>query len=253
MKAEEIKKAVRDQYSQIVEQAGQSCCSTSSCCGANPEAEAMLAGYTKEELARIPQESVLGLGCGNPTACAGLKEGETVLDLGSGAGIDVFLASIKVGSAGKAIGVDMTPQMVKKANALAKDKGYDNVEFRLGEIENLPVADNSVDTIMSNCVINLSPDKSRVFSEARRVLRPQGKMVISDIVSEKPLPKVMQEDADAWSSCISGALPRDEYLGKIMAAGFRTSEVIAEREFFVEVGEEKEMHRLYSITVKAEK
>jgi arsenite methyltransferase len=254
MKDEQIKQAVREQYSQIVEQAGQSCCSTSNCCGgSNPGAEAILAGYTKEELAQIPQESVLGLGCGNPTACAGLKQGETVLDLGSGAGIDVFLASLKVGPEGKAIGVDMTPQMVNKANALAKDKGYDNVEFRLGEIENLPVADNSVDTIMSNCVINLSPDKSRVFSEAHRVLRPQGKMVISDIVSEKPLPKVMQEDTDAWSSCISGALQKDDYLGKIKDAGFKTAEVLAERQFYVEVGEDKEMHRLFSITVRAEK
>jgi arsenite methyltransferase len=254
MKENEIKSAVREQYSQIVEQAGQSRCSTNSCCcGSNPEAEAILAGYTKEELAQIPQESVLGLGCGNPTACAGLKPGETVLDLGSGAGIDVFLASLKVGPKGKAIGVDMTPQMVKKANALAKEKGYDNVEFRLGEIENLPVADNSVDTIMSNCVINLSPDKSRVFSEAHRVLRPGGKMVISDIVSEKPLPAVMQDDPDAWSSCISGALPKAEYLGKIVGAGFQTSEIIAEREFYVESGENKEMHRMFSVTVRAEK
>ena len=254
MREDEIKNAVREQYSQIVEQAGQSCCSTSSCCcGANPQAEAILAGYTKEELAQIPQESVLGLGCGNPTACAGLKEGETVLDLGSGAGIDVFLASIKVGAKGKAIGVDMTPEMVKKANALAKEKGYGNVEFRLGEIENLPVADNSVDTIMSNCVINLSPDKTRVFSEAHRVLRPGGNMVISDIVSEKPLPAVMQEDADAWSSCISGALQKEEYLGKIARAGFGSQVILSQREFYVEVGEQKEMHRLFSITVKAEK
>jgi arsenite methyltransferase len=254
MKAEEIKQAVRGQYSQIVEQSGQSCCSTnSSCCGSNPEAEALLAGYTKEELAQIPQESVLGLGCGNPTACAGLKAGETVLDLGSGAGIDVFLASIKVGPQGKAIGVDMTPQMVRKANALAKEKGYDNVEFRLGEIENLPVADNSVDTIMSNCVINLSPDKSRVFSEAHRVLRQGGKMVISDIVSEKPLPKIMQDDANAWSSCISGALQKEDYLDKIAAAGFKSHEILAEREFYVEEGEERKMHRLFSITVRADK
>ena len=182
-----------------------------------------------------------------------MKPGETVLDLGSGAGIDVFLASLKVGPQGKAIGVDMTPQMVKKANALAKEKGYDNVEFRLGEIENLPVADSAVDTIMSNCVINLSPDKSRVFAEAHRVLRHQGMMVISDIVSEKPLPKVMQDDADAWSSCISGALVREDYLGKIKGAGFRTAEVIAEREFYVEAGEGGETHRLFSITVRAEK
>jgi arsenite methyltransferase len=255
MKDEQIKQAVREQYSQIVEQTNQSCCSgNTNCCGSdNPQAEAILAGYTKEELAQIPQESVLGLGCGNPTAYAGLTSGETVLDLGSGAGIDIFLASIKVGPTGKAIGVDMTPQMIKKANTLAKEKGYDNVEFRLGEIENLPVADNSVDTIMSNCVINLSPDKARVFSEAYRVLKQQGKMVISDIVSEKPLPTVIIEDTDAWSSCISGALPRTDYLAKIKNAGFKSVDVIAEKEFYIEVGENKEMYRLYSVTVKAGK
>jgi SAM-dependent methyltransferase len=254
VKEQEIKQAVKEQYSQIVQQSGQSCCSTNSCCcGTDPAAEAMLAGYTKEELAQIPQESVLGLGCGNPAACAGLKQGETVLDLGSGAGIDVFLASIKVGPHGKAIGVDMTPQMVKKANALAKEKGYENVEFRLGEIENLPVADNSVDTIMSNCVINLSPDKSRVFSEAHRVLRPGGKMVISDIVSEKPLPAAMRGDMNAWSSCISGALQKEDYLDRIASAGFKIPEILSEREFYAQSGESSEMHRLFSVTVRAEK
>jgi arsenite methyltransferase len=147
----------------------------------------------------------------------------------------------------------MTPAMVKKANALAKGKGHQNVKFRLGEIENLPVADNSVDTIMSNCVINLSPDKAKVFREAFRVLKPTGQMVISDIVSEKPLPAFMQENADAWSACISGALPKEEYLDKIAKAGFAIREVIAEREFFIETGKENEMQRMFSVTVKAEK
>jgi arsenite methyltransferase len=254
VKENEIKEAVKGQYAQIAEQSNQNCCSSSSCCcGANPQAEAILAGYTREELAQIPQESILGLGCGNPAAFAGLKPGETVLDLGSGAGIDVFLASIKVGPQGKALGVDMTPQMVKKANALAVEKGYRNVEFRLGEIENLPLADNYINTIMSNCVINLAPDKSRVFKEAYRVLKPSGKMVVSDIVSEKPLPVMMQADMNAWSSCISGALPKEEYLAKIAGAGFRTHEILSEREFYIEVGKEKEMQRMFSITVKAEK
>lgn len=254
MKEDEIKKAVKEQYSQIAEQSEQVCCSpTSCCCGTNPQAEAILAGYTREELAQIPQDSVLGLGCGNPAACAGLKSGETVLDLGSGAGIDVFLAAIKVGANGKAIGVDMTPQMVNKANALAREKGYDNVEFRLGEIESLPVADNSVDTIMSNCVINLAPDKSRVFLEAQRVLKPGGKMVISDIVSERPLPAAMQANLDEWSQCISGALQKEDYLDRIATAGFQTPEVLSQREFYVESGPDNEMHRLFSITVRAEK
>ena len=255
MKDNEIKNAVKEQYGQIAEQNQQSCCSDNSCsCGSdNPQAEAILAGYTKEELAQIPQEAILGLGCGNPAAYASLKTGETVLDLGSGAGIDIFLASLKVGPTGKAIGVDMTPQMIKRANALAKEKDYQNVEFRLGEIENLPVADNSVDTIMSNCVINLAPDKLKVFREAYRVLRQGGKMVISDIVTEKGLPKAMETDLNAWSQCISGALRKDEYLGKIQSAGFRTQEILSEREFFIEVGVEKELFRLYSVTVKAEK
>ncbi len=256
MKDSDIKKAVREQYSQIVEQNQQSCCSSDSCncgCGSDPAAEAILAGYTKEELAQVPQESILGLGCGNPAAYAGLKTGETVLDLGSGAGIDIFLASLKVGPEGKAIGVDMTPEMIKKANALAKEKGYQNVEFRLGEIENLPVADSTVDTIMSNCVINLSPDKAKVFKEAFRVLKPTGKMVISDIVSEKPLPTVMQNDANAWSSCISGALTKEDYLNKIASAGFVTREITAEREFFIESGQDGDMLRMFSVTVKAEK
>jgi len=253
MKKEKIKQAVKKQYSQIAEQSGQRCsCSPGCCSGANPGAEAILAGYTKEQLAQIPQDAVLGLGCGNPSACAELKQGETVLDLGSGAGIDVFLASIKVGPKGKAIGVDMTSQMVKKANALAKEKGFENVEFRLGEIENLPVADRSVDTIMSNCVINLSADKSKVFSEAYRVLKPGGKIVISDIVSERPLPKELTEDLDSWSQCISGALEMKDYLGKISLAGFGKPEIISQHEFYAE-GVGKDMHRLFSITIRAEK
>jgi len=254
VKEDNIKRAVKEQYSHIAKQSGQVCCSpTSCCCGTNPEAEAILAGYTKEELARIPQEAVLGLGCGNPVACAGLKSGETVLDLGSGAGIDVFLASLKVGPNGKAIGVDMTPEMVTKANSLAKDKGYENVEFRLGEIEKLPVADSSVDTIMSNCVINLAPDKSRVFREAYRSLKPGGKIVISDIVSELPLPAAMQADLNAWSQCVSGALQKDEYIAKIREAGFRAPEILSERSFYVEAGPDNEMQRLFSVTVRADK
>ena len=249
----QIQQAVKKQYSQIAEGGQQSCCSSGSCCcGTNPQAEAILAGYTREQLAQIPQEAVLGLGCGNPAACAELKPGETVLDLGSGAGIDVFLAAIKVGERGKAIGVDMTPEMVKKANQLAREKDFKNVEFRLGEIENLPVADNSVDTIMSNCVINLSTDKSRVFREAYRVLKPGGKMVISDIVSERPLPEKMSEDLEAWSQCIAGALEMKDYLGKISEAGFDKPDVISQHEFYVE-GEGNETHRLLSITVRAEK
>jgi len=254
VKEDKIKHAVKEQYSRIAEQSGQqSCCSSGSCCSSNnPEAETILAGYTREQLAQIPQEAVLGLGCGNPSACAELKAGETVLDLGSGAGIDVFLAAIKVGLQGKVIGVDMTPEMVNKANGLAREKGFQNVEFRLGEIESLPLTDNSVDTIMSNCVINLSADKSRVFHEAYRVLKPGGRMVISDIVSERPLPQRMRDDLEAWSQCISGALEMKDYLGKITGAGFGNPEVISQHEFYAEA-EGDERHRLLSITVRAER
>lgn len=254
MNENEIKKAVIEQYTEVIKQSEQSCCDKAGCCcGDDPRAAAILAGYTKDELAQIPEGAVLGLGCGNPAAYADLKEGETVLDLGSGAGIDVFLASIKVGPEGRAIGVDMTPEMVKKANVLAREKGYHNVEFRQGEIENLPVADSAVDTVMSNCVINLSPDKAKVFKEAYRVLKPGGRLVVSDIVSEKALPESMQTDMNAWSACISGALPKEEYLEKIAGAGFAAWEVISEREFYVEVGEKKEMQKMFSVTVRAEK
>lgn len=253
MKKDEIKKAVKGQYSRIAEQSEQSsCCSPGCCCGTNPLLESMTAGYSKEDLERVPQEAILGLGCGNPAACADLKPGETVLDLGSGGGIDVFLAAIKVGPQGKAIGVDMTEQMVDKANRTAKDKGYQNVEFRLGEIEKLPVSNGSVDTIISNCVINLSTDKSKVFREAYRVLKPGGKLVISDIVSERPLASKMRDDLVSWSQCISGAMQRGQYLRTIVEAGFSEPVVVSEREFYVETGT-KSTEKLFSITVRASK
>ena len=253
MKGDRIKKAVKDRYSRIAEQSGQtSCCSAGCRREMPPSLEAVAAGYSKEDLERIPQEAIMGLGCGNPAACGDLKPGETVLDLGSGGGIDVFLAAIKVGPRGKAIGIDMTEQMVDKANRLAKEKGYQNVEFRLGEIERLPVPDSLVDTIISNCVINLSADKSKVFREAYRVLKPGGKLVVSDIVSERPLPRKMQDDLVSWSQCVSGALERNEYLSTIVKAGFSEPIIISQREFYVETGT-KELEKLFSITVRANK
>ncbi|MFC1920691.1 arsenite methyltransferase [Chloroflexota bacterium] len=176
----------------------------------------------------VPDGANLGLGCGNPVAIASLKEGEVVLDLGSGAGFDSFLASNAVGLTGKAIGVDMTPEMLALARENARKGGYENVEFRLGEIENLPVADDSIDVIISNCVINLSPEKKRVFAEAFRVLKPGGRVMVSDIVLLKELPEEVRNSAEAYVGCIAGATMKDEYIGAIKLAGFKDIEVIGE-------------------------
>ena len=215
------------------------------------QAEAI--GYSREELERIPKEAVMGLGCGSPTAVASLKQGEVVLDLGSGAGIDVFIAAGKVGPKGKVIGIDMTKEMVSRAARLAKANGFKNVEFRLGEIEKLPVEDGSVDTIISNCVINLSTEKDKVFREAYRVLKPGGRLTISDIVSEKPVPDALKDDLDAWSACIAGALEKDDYLERMTGAGFGKVDITAERDFYVETVEDRKQHKFLSITVKAHK
>jgi len=233
-KKDEIKKQVRDRYAAMAT-AGSSCCGPAPCGCAETapgkEPGSLSVGYTAEDLAKIPPESNLGLGCGNPAALAGLKEGETVLDLGAGAGIDCFLASKKVGSSGRVIGVDMTPQMIDRARENVRKSGAANIEFRLGEIENLPAADNSVDVIISNCVINLSPEKDRVFREAFRVLKPGGRMMVSDLVLKRPLPKALQESVEVYAVCVAGAMLRDEYLREIQAAGFRRVEVVSETSF----------------------
>jgi SAM-dependent methyltransferase len=234
IKKDEIKKQVRKRYAGAATSAA-SCCGPSPCCGgetaADKESESLEVGYTSEDLAKVPEESNLGLGCGNPTALASLKKGETVLDLGAGAGIDCFLASNKVGPSGRVIGVDMTPEMIDRARENARKNGYTNVEFRLGEIEHLPAADNSIDAIISNCVINLSPEKDRVFKEALRVLKPGGRMLVSDLVLSKPLPKVIRESAEVYAACVAGAMLRNDYLREIEAAGFGTVEVVSEKSF----------------------
>lgn len=234
MKKDEIKKKVRERYAGAATRGASSCSPT--CCGSGEsglqeESTSLKIGYTQEDLARVPGESNLGLGCGNPAALAGLKEGETVLDLGAGAGIDCFLASGKVGPLGRVIGVDMTPEMIDRARENVRKNGYTNIEFRLGEIENLPAADNSVDVIISNCVINLSPEKDRVFREAFRVLKPGGRMLVSDLVLSKPLPEALQESIDAYAACVAGAMIRDDYLREIERAGFRRVEVVSESTF----------------------
>jgi len=248
----EIKKAVKGRYAQLAKQDRDSCCP--SCArGAGSLAQAESTSYAREDLERIPQEAIMGLGCGNPTAIAELKTGEVVLDLGSGAGVDVFLAANKVGPAGKAIGVDMTREMIDKAEVIARNHGYHNVEFRLGEMEGLPVEDASVDVIISNCVINLAPDKSKVFQEAYRVLKPKGRLIVSDIVSEGALPDKIKGDPEAWACCIAGALKRQDYLQKIRDAGFENVEVLSSKEFHLEDEESQAPTKLMSITVKAYK
>jgi SAM-dependent methyltransferase len=221
---ERIKKAVREGYAKI---ATKSC----SCC--NP-ANSQQIGYTPKDLKSVPEGADLGLGCGNPIALASLKKGEAVLDLGSGGGLDCFIAANKVGETGKAIGVDMTPEMIDKARKNARNGHYKNVEFRLGEIENLPVANNAVDVIISNCVINLSTDKRRVFEEAFRVLKPGGRLMISDIVLLKKLPDALRRSKKAYVGCISGAIMKNEYVDLIRQTGFREVQILEETHFPIE-------------------
>ena len=236
MKKEETRKIVRQGYARVATQ-GSSCCGPSqSCCGTTDAAQdiSQKIGYTEEELKAVPEGANLGLGCGNPVAIASLKEGETVLDLGSGPGLDCFLAAEKVGINGKVIGVDMTPEMLERARANAEKSSWSNIEFRLGEIENLPVADNSVDVVISNCVINLSPDKQRVFSEAFRVLKPGGRMMVSDVVLSRRLPDFIKDSADAYIGCISGAITKNEYIEAVKSAGFREVSIAGETSVPVE-------------------
>jgi SAM-dependent methyltransferase len=216
---------VRDRYGAIAE--GKGCgCGTGDEAGATCCASEL--GYSETEAASIPEGANLGLGCGAPVALAAPQRGETVLDLGSGAGVDVFLAAREVGPEGRVIGVDMTPAMIDRARLNAAREGCANVEFRLGEIEHLPLPDASVDVIVSNCVVNLSPEKPQVFREAFRVLRPGGRMVLSDLVLERPLPAETRDSIEATVGCIGGASLRGEYLAMIREAGFREVEVVRE-------------------------
>jgi SAM-dependent methyltransferase len=224
MNESEIKKTVREGYAQKAKTSG-------SCCRGQPATADDIGkkiGYTEEELGSVPRGANLGLGCGNPLALASLKEGDIVLDLGSGAGFDAFLASSRVGERGRVIGVDMTPEMLDQARANAREGGYRNVEFRLGEIENLPVSDSSVDVIISNCVINLSPDKQEVFGEAFRALKPGGRLMVSDIVLLGELPDFIKQSAAAYIGCISGALMKEDYLKTIREARFHEVRVLEE-------------------------
>lgn len=230
---ENIRQSVRENYGKIAVSEKSGCgCSPSSCCPSTspsdassvetPSEKASIAlGYSNEDLSSIPQEADMGLGCGNPQAIASLQTGETVLDLGSGGGLDCFLAAKKVGPTGFVIGVDMTPEMVSKSRRNLLQGKEKNIDFRLGEIEHLPVADGTVDVIISNCVINLSPEKRKVFSEAFRVLKPKGRLAISDIVATKALPEAMKQNPALYNSCIAGAVTVDQIESDLKAVGFK--------------------------------
>ena len=219
--AERIRAAVRDSYGKVAEQNGSGCCSGSNCCAPTPVAVSGKAlGYSDAELRQTPEGANLGLGCGNPQAIASLQPGETVLDLGSGAGFDAFLAARAVGASGRVIGIDMTKEMIVKARANAAKGGYGNVEFRQGLIEQLPVDDGSVDVIISNCVINLSPEKPRVFAEALRALKAGGRLAISDVVAGAELPPEVRADLALYTGCMAGASTIGELERMLRDAGF---------------------------------
>lgn len=226
---DDIRKSVRQMYSEIVgKDQGCGCSPAGGCCGTssdNLDEHAKKLGYSKEELSSSPAGANLGLGCGNPQAIASLRPGEVVLDLGSGAGFDCFPAAEKVGEHGHVIGVDMTPDMIARARENAEKSGLKNIEFRLGELEHLPVADASADVVMSNCVINLSPDKKRVYREAFRVLKPGGRLAVSDTVRTREIPEEWKKDESLHCSCISGAASVEEIREFLCKAGFERIEV----------------------------
>lgn len=254
MQKSTIKEDIKKQYAKIALSGNsESCCMPGDCgCGdAAPKQVAQTLGYDSKELGAIPEASILGVGCGAPLNFAEMKEGETVVDLGSGAGIDVFLAANKVGKTGRAIGIDMTDEMLEKARKNAKEHGYVNVEFRKGDIEKImPIDDNSVDLVISNCVINLTTDKAEAFKEVRRILRPGGRMVISDLVTSREVPPE-KANADKWCSCIDGALTRENYLQSIRKAGFDDVEVLSDRVYMDE--NQTDGRKITSLIIKAVK
>lgn len=238
MEGKSIKEAVKERFAATVKKSGGCGCSGKKAGTASAEfidAAAKTAGYSDRELRSVPEGANLGLGCGNPVAFAAIKEGDTVLDLGSGAGVDCFLAADIVGPSGTVIGVDMTPEMVERARAIAERNGRRNIDFRLGEIENLPVESTSVDVIISNCVINLSTDKRKVFREAYRVLKPGGRLMVSDMVLLEDLPEYIRNSVEAYVRCVGGALHKEQYLKAIEEAGFRDIAVLGESTFPAEL------------------
>lgn len=223
-----MKRQVKKLYGSIAKGKTKSCCGSTETCCSETQNVSERTGYSKEELDNIPKEADMGLGCGNPVALASLQEGETVVDLGSGGGLDVFLAAQKVGKTGRIIGIDMTEEMIKKARANAKGGNYKNVEFKLGDIEKIPLEDGLADCVISNCVINLAEDKQKVFNEAYRILKPGGRFMISDMVLTRNLPDRIAKSAEMYTGCIAGALKKEDYLDKIKRAGFSEVKVIKE-------------------------
>ncbi|MFH1244283.1 MAG: arsenite methyltransferase [bacterium] len=232
-KVDPIKKVVKESYAKIA-QSSECCCNCG--CDSNNKAQRQSGkmGYSQSEMDKAPQGSNLGLGCGNPTAIASLKEGEVVLDLGSGAGFDAFLASPKVGTTGKVIGVDMTDEMLEKARENASKGNYSNVEFRKGDIESLPIDGATIDAIISNCVINLAPNKDKVFKEAYRVLKTGGRLMVSDVVLIRSLPEKIKNDKELLVGCVSGAILKEEYLNLLREAGFTDVTIYKETPAFLE-------------------
>lgn len=256
--ADDIRQSVRDSYSKVAEasDAGECCGVATSCCGVSADINSVHStrlGNSEDDLKRVPGGADMGLGCGNPRAIASLQADEVVLDLGSGGGFDAFLATREIGTHGRVIGVDMTPAMVSKARRNAQRAGLRNLEFRLGEIEHLPVADCSVDVIMSNCVINLSPDKAAVFAEAFRVLKPGGRVAVSDIVTEGEFSEELRADTERWAECVTGAIDVDLYTGLMRAAGF-VNIAVADKVAAGEIVPQQEgMPRVYSARITANK
>lgn len=248
-----IKEDIKKRYSKIVMSGNDDCCCMPGECipGDSPIDATKLIGYDQKDLESIPQEAILGVGCGAPINHADLKEGETVVDLGSGAGIDIFLSSKKVGGSGKAIGIDMTDQMLEKAKENAKSGNYSNVEFKKGDIEeSIPLANNSVDAVISNCVINLTTNKTNAFKEVFRILKSNGRMVISDLITDVELPPG-EVNSDQWCECIDGALTKENYLSCIRQAGFEKIEVLEERAYME--GEKINGRKITSLVIKAVK
>lgn len=223
-----MKEFIKKMYGSIAKGKTKSCCGSIDTCCSESQNVLERIGYAKEELDSIPKEADMGLGCGNPVALASLKEGETVVDLGSGGGIDVFLAAQKVGGTGRVIGIDMTKEMVKRAQANARKGNYKNVEFKLGDIEKIPLEDSIADCVISNCVINLAEDKQKVFNETYRILKLGGRLMISDMVLVHDLPDKISKSAEMYTGCIAGALKKEDYLNKIRRAGFSEVKVIKE-------------------------
>jgi arsenite methyltransferase len=243
-----LKEVIKDRYGKIARGETTFCCPS---CGPTTKDQCLAVGYTPEDLKLVPEMAILGVGCGNPTALADLKEGETVVDLGSGAGIDVFLAANRVGKSGRVIGVDMTADMVARGQQLAREHGFANVEFRQGEIEHLPLDAESVDVVISNCVINLTIDKLASFREIHRVLKPGGRILISDLVTAEALPEDVRQSAVAWADCLAGAMEKTVYLETIRLAGFAEVAIVAESPYEAPGMDERLLGKIISLKVRA--